>query len=314
MPVIHVAVGVLSDAHGWVLITRRPPGTHQGGLWEFPGGKLEPGEDLPTALARELQEELGVQVRRSEPLIKVAHEYGDRRVLLDVHRVIRWEGEPQGREGQPLRWLAPERLQESAFPAADRPIIAALRLPDRYLITGQDPRDPKAFLRRLSLALESGARLIQLRAKALSEEPYLALARQAAALCREHGAVLLLNAPSEWVSRVECGGVHLSSARLRSLRRRPLPRTKLVGASCHNPEELLQAQRLGADLAVLSPLRPTPSHPGIPGIGWDAFRSLVEGVALPVYALGGLAPADIPQARRCGAQGIAAIRGLWPDL
>lgn len=112
-----------------MLVALRAAHRHQGGRWEFPGGKLDAGESVEEALARELREELGIEVEAAEPLLVVHHDYADRRVLLDVWRVTRWCGEPQGREGQPLRWLAPAALDEADFPAANAPIVAALRYP-----------------------------------------------------------------------------------------------------------------------------------------------------------------------------------------
>jgi 8-oxo-dGTP diphosphatase len=123
---IHVAVGILISPLGKVLITRRPDHVHQGGLWEFPGGKVEDGEPVAAALNRELHEELGIAVQTAEPWLQVGHDYPDKRVWLDVWRVIAWQGEPQGREGQPLIWAWPTELEKFAFPAADEPIIAAL--------------------------------------------------------------------------------------------------------------------------------------------------------------------------------------------
>ncbi|WP_435212056.1 8-oxo-dGTP diphosphatase MutT [Luminiphilus sp. nBUS_16] len=127
MSELHVAVGVLTDAKGRILIARRPAELHQGGLWEFPGGKLEPGETLECALARELKEELGVTVKATEPLLEIRHDYGDREVFLDVHRVIAWQGEAQGMEGQPLAWTLPAALGDFDFPAANVAIVEKLR-------------------------------------------------------------------------------------------------------------------------------------------------------------------------------------------
>ena len=126
MKTIHVAVGVLINPAGAVLIARRPDRVHQGGLWEFPGGKVEEGEPVAMALNRELHEELGVTVQVAEPWLQVGHDYPDQRVWLDVWRVTAWQGEPQGREGQPLVWAWPAELATFAFPAADQPIIAQL--------------------------------------------------------------------------------------------------------------------------------------------------------------------------------------------
>ena len=126
MALVTVAVGILNDDAGRVLVTRRAPGAHQGGLWEFPGGKLEEGETLLEALTRELSEELGVRVETTEPLMVLEHDYGDKQVRLDIHRVTRWSGEPRGLEGQPLAWQRPEQLRDWPFPAANRPILERL--------------------------------------------------------------------------------------------------------------------------------------------------------------------------------------------
>jgi 8-oxo-dGTP diphosphatase len=127
MPEVHVAVGVVLDRMHRVLITRRAEDSHQGGLWEFPGGKVETGESLELALARELREELGIDVGRTSPLLEINHDYGDKRVRLDVHVVWDFTGTPQGLENQPLAWVAFEALSQYRFPAANVPIIEAVR-------------------------------------------------------------------------------------------------------------------------------------------------------------------------------------------
>ncbi|KAA6186614.1 Nudix family hydrolase [Thiohalocapsa marina] len=313
--IIHVAAGALVDPDGRVLIARRPPGVHQGGLWEFPGGKLEPGEAPSQGLARELHEELGIQVRRFRPLIRVHHDYGDRHVRLDVYRVDAFEGDPVGREGQPLAWVRPDDMDAAGFPAADRPIISALRLPSRYLITGDDPRDPAAFAARLDRALAAGIRIVQLRAHALSDRDYGRLAERLYPICRAAGARLLLN--RDWsrdpalAATLPGDGVHLSARMLQRLQTRPVAADRLVGASCHSAAELALAQRLQLDYALLSPVLPTRSHPGAATLGWAGFSALVEPVGLPVYALGGLGPQHLAISHASGAQGIAAISGLW---
>ncbi|MCP5159042.1 MAG: 8-oxo-dGTP diphosphatase MutT [Gammaproteobacteria bacterium] len=136
MKTVHVAVGVLIDASGAILITRRPDHVHQGGLWEFPGGKVEDREPVAAALNRELHEELGITVQAAEPWLQVWHDYPDQRVLLDVWRVMAWQEEPRGQEGQPLAWALPAELETFAFPAADEPIIAALAPNYQFSIPG----------------------------------------------------------------------------------------------------------------------------------------------------------------------------------
>ena len=309
---IHVAAGVLIDAQGRVLLARRHDDAHQGGLWEFPGGKCEPNEPVERALARELHEELGIELLSHRPLIRIAHHYADRSVLLDVHRVDRWQGEPHGREGQPLAWVEPGQLGDYPMPAADKPIVQAIRLPDRYLITPPEVADEAQFLQRLEQALASGIRLLQFRVFDLTRERWSALATQAAALCTQHRAQLMLNADPRSGIDLGAAGLHLSSALLHQIDRRP-PGVGLLAASCHTAKDLAQAQRIGADLAVLSPVLPTRSHPDATPLGWERFSQLVDEAAIPVYALGGMRAELLPQAWQAGAQGVAGIRGLWPD-
>jgi 8-oxo-dGTP diphosphatase len=128
---LHVAVGVIRNAAGQILISRRHRHSHQGGLWEFPGGKVETGESVTAALQRELREELDIEIRHPRALLEIAHDYHDKSVLLDVWLIDEFRGEPRGCEGQPLAWCAPERLSDHAFPAANVPIVeACLTLPD----------------------------------------------------------------------------------------------------------------------------------------------------------------------------------------
>lgn len=307
---IHVAAAVIVNARGEVLISRRHAQAHQGGLWEFPGGKVEAGETALQALRRELHEELGIDLRSARPLIRIPHDYPDKSVLLDVWQVTAFDGEAHGREGQPVQWVPPRRLRDFAFPAANQPIIAAARLPERYLIT---PEPGENFLARVEQACTAGIRLLQLRATSLPESEYLRLAREVCARAHRHGAEVLLNADPAIVAAAGADGVHLPAWRLRALDRRPLPAGLWVAASCHAADELAQAVRIGCDFAVVGPVLPTASHPGAPHLGWEALRALTEASAVPVYALGGLREADLAAAWQAGAQGIAAIRGLWPE-
>jgi len=284
---------------------------HQGGLWEFPGGKLEQGESPGQALERELLEELGIKVGAARQLIQVRHDYPDKSVLLDVWRVEDFAGIPMGREGQPLEWVALNDLGEFAFPAANIPIIQALQLPDRYLITPEPDSDTSGFLEVLECGIERGISLVQLRAKQLAVEDYRQLVLAAAKLCRPANVRLLLNCAPQLVPGLGAQGVHLTGRRLMELKRRPLDYGYLVAASCHNLEEVAHAGRLGLDFIVVSPIRETASHPGTPALGLDGLRLLCDAAAMPAYALGGMQKSDIESVWQCGAQGIAAIRGLW---
>ena len=312
---IHVAAAVLRNAAGEVLLARRPQDAHQGGLWEFPGGKLEPGEGVPEALERELGEELGIVPEDPRPLIRVTHDYPDRRVLLDVWEVERWQGEASGREGQALSWVAPERLPQLALPAADVAIVAAVRLPDLYLVTPEPGGDRQGFLAGLAASIDAGVRLVQLRAKLLDDDALLELGEAAAGIAHARGARLLVNAAPHLATRLaseaRVDGVHLDSRRLMALGERPASEGMWLAASCHDARELAQAERVGVDFVVLGPVAPTPSHADVASLGWRRFETLVAQVNLPVYALGGMRREDVACARRRGGRGIAAIRGLW---
>ena len=307
---LHVAVGVITNPQGKLLIAKRCPHRHQGGLWEFPGGKVEERERVADALRRELQEELGIIVESASPLIKISHSYPDRRVLLDVWHVDRFRGEACGREGQTIAWVFGGRLKKYAFPEANRPIIAAARLPECYAILDFEQGDGAALRQNLHRILAQGIRLIQLRAKCLPAAQYSALAADVCRTAAHHSVTILLNAEPEQIVRAGAAGVHLTGRRLMQMKERPLDENYWVAASCHTLEELKQAERLKLDFVVLSPVLPTATHPEATPLGWNAFEALVAQVNIPVYALGGLALSDVRRAQEAGAQGIASIRAF----
>lgn len=307
---VHVVAAVLRDARGRILLARRTAGRDLAGAWEFPGGKVEPGESALEALDRELHEELGIRVLAAEPLIAVPQAYPAKRIVLDVYTVTAFEGTPRGRERQALAWSPVEKLSSYPMPPADRPVVAALTAPARYLISPDVP-ERAPFLARLDRALAAGVRRVQLRARGLDPAALALLARDAGLRCRVQGAELLVN--GEPALAADLGlGLHLRSSQLMALRQRPLPEGQTVAASCHDAEQLAQAERLGLDFVVLGPVRATESHPEANPLGWGGFSALREGVSLPIYALGGMKPADLAVARRHGAQGVAGIRSLWP--
>jgi len=309
---LHVAVAAIVDKQHRVLLSLRPDHVHQGGLWEFPGGKLEPGESVEQALVREIHEELGIRIGASHPLIRIHHRYPDCAVLLDVWRVTDFTGEARGCEGQTVEWIPVSQLGTRAFPAANRPIIQALQLPTACLITPAPGPRQVVFLQQLESALRAGLTLVQLRAPALSPEAYAQLAQQVILLCHRHRARVLLNADAEQVEQTGADGLHLNSHRLAGYRARPLPERFILTASCHDRDQLRQARDLGVDAALLSPVQATASHPDARPLGWTRFADLVEHCPFPVYALGGMQLDDIATAQAHGGQGIAAIRALWP--
>lgn len=307
---LQVAAGVIRDTDGRILIAKRPAHVHQGDLWEFPGGKLEPDETIFAALQRELREELDIDTLAAEPLLRIHHSYPDRDVVLHVWEVQRFAGTASGMQGQPIRWVHQDQLPNFPFPAANQPIITAARLPSCYAIVDDEAGDSAGLRAHLEHLVERGIRMVQLRARRLSPSHYGALAEHAADFCRARGVLLLLNAGPDLVLRTGAAGVHLRSERLLALKQRPLEASFWVGASCHSPEELHHAERIGVDFAVLGPVCPTATHPDAPPLGWERFSAWVDTLSIPVYALGGLLPNDVTSARRHGAQGIAGIRGF----
>ena len=308
---IHVVAAALVDAEGRVLLAQRPPGKHLAGYWEFPGGKVEPGEDPIDALRREIREEIGVDIGEATRLIAVPWRYTGKTILLDVYRVDEFHGVPHSCEGQPLKWMPLLSLDPDEMPAADHPVIHALHLPPTYLVTPEPGDDAAAFLDRLDAALDRGVRLVQLRAKALDDAHLLPLAREALRRVRAAGGQLLINGRFDLVEELGLDGVHLTAAQLRQLDERPLSRTRWVAASCHNLEELALAQKIDVDFIAFAPVAATASHPGAMPVGWDAFARFCAASTAPVYALGGMRQDDVERARALGGQGIAAISALW---
>jgi len=309
---LHVVAAVIRRDDGRLLLGRRPAHVEQGDLWEFPGGKRQPGESRLQALARELHEELGIEIERAVPLLRIPHDYPARRVLLDVFVVDRWRGEAHGREGQDVRWVAPMALDAHAFPAANRPIVTAARLPRLCVVTPEPASsETESFIAALDACLGRGASLIQLRAPALSSTAYRSLAVAALARCRAHRARLLLNAEPALAVELEADGAHLNARRLAATATRPVPRSMLLSASCHDADELAHARRIGVDFAFVSPVLATASHPQALPLRWPAVEALVAPSAMPVYALGGLGPAQLAAALDAGCMGIAGIGAFW---
>lgn len=312
---LQVMAGVLRDAQGRVLLAQRPAGKPLAGCWEFPGGKLKTGESQQSALARELREELGVGIEPEDgvPLIGVPWDDGACHMRLEAWQFTRWRGTPAPMEGQALQWQLPCQVDLATLAPADRPILQALRLPAIYAITPADvpPDHAPAWQVRIAGAIERGARLIQLRFPLWTAEEVRELAQRLQPLVLDHAACLLLNGDIEGALRLGPGvGVHLRAEQLDAQNRRPLPWSQLIGASCHNMAQLASSVPL-ADFATLSPVAPTASHPHAPVLGWLRFRGLAQAAALPVYALGGMAPSLAEQARRRGAQGVAGIGAFW---
>jgi 8-oxo-dGTP diphosphatase len=308
---VDVAVGILIRTDGRLLLASRPAGKPYAGYWEFPGGKLEPGETVAHALARELHEELGVDIGPVFPWLVREFDYPHALVRLHFCRVFEWRGELHARERQRFGFFQLDALPTPLLPATI-PVLRGLELPAVYAISAAEALGAGEFLRRLEVALTRGLRLVQLREPELGEGDVERLFVEMRAMTHVAGARLLVNgrhSPALW-GRAD--GVHLTSSHLREALERPaLP---WVGASVHDAAELRRAGDLALDYALLGPVQATASHPGRPALGWTEFERLVAVTRVPVYALGGLEAESLPLSMACGAHGIAFLSAAWrPD-
>ncbi|HYG43984.1 MAG TPA: Nudix family hydrolase, partial [Bordetella sp.] len=292
--IIDVAAGLILRADGQLLLGQRPEGKPWAGWWELPGGKLEPGETVLQALARELREEIGIEVTQAVPWVTYVHAYPHTTVRLAFCRVTGWQGEPRGLENQRLQWVDPAHAsQVGDLLPATLPPLRWLQLPDTYGISAIGGRAGlPAFQERLDRALARGLKLVQLREPDWPDGPGAVSLRDAmqAVLkqCHAAGARLLINSvhPAAWWRQAD--GVHLRWADAALVHARPeLPAGALVGVSAHDNAQIVHARDLGADFAVLGPVLATPSHPGQPAMGWPGFVAGNRDAGLPVYALGG---------------------------
>jgi 8-oxo-dGTP diphosphatase len=299
---VEVAAAVIQRADGAFLLARRPTGKVYAGYWEFPGGKIEPGEPPERALARELREELGIETCTAFPWLTREYTYPHAAVRLNFFRVTAWKGDPHPREDQAIAWQrfgAP--LAEPMLPA-NAPVLAALALPHEYAITDVERYGAADILRRMRGRLAQGLQLIQVRDRGLAGRE--AFVRDAVRLAHRHGArVLVSGGPALG------DGVHFTAAQLMALTGRPA--RGLAAASCHDQAELARAMALQLDFAVLGPVKATASHPAARPLGWEEFARIARGASIPVYAIGGLRRRDLEAAWCAGAHGVAMISGAW---
>ena len=299
---LEVAAAVIQRADGAFLLAQRPPGKVYAGYWEFPGGKIEPGEAAERALARELREELGIEACTSFPWLTREYTYPHASVRLNFFRVTAWKGDPQPKEQQAIAWQRFGAPLAAPMLPANAPVLAALALPHEYAITDAESRGTREMLTRIRARLAQGLKLMQVRDRGLAGRE--AFVRDAVRLAHRHGArVLVSGGPALG------DGVHFTAAQLMALKSRP--RSGLAAASCHTQAELARAQALELDFAVLGPVKPTPSHPDARPLGWDGFARIARGASIPVYAIGGVKRGELEAAWRAGAHGVAMISGAW---
>jgi 8-oxo-dGTP diphosphatase len=307
---VKVAAAVILHRDGRVLLAQRPAGKVYAGYWEFPGGKLEPGETPRQALDRELHEELGLHVRRAAPWLVRRYVYPHAHVELHFFRVLAFDGEPVGHDGQAFAWQQPGAFTVTPLLPANAPVLEALTLPTIYGITMATDIGETAFLERARRALDGGLRLLQVREKDWPLARQRTFAETLLRLAAPYHARVLLNGTVDDARAWGCHGVHWSAAALADASGRP--KDLLCAASCHDAQELARAGVLGVDLAVLGPVQRTPSHPRAAPLGWTAFAAIAQDTTVPVFALGGLRADDLDTALDCGAHGIALRTAAWP--
>jgi 8-oxo-dGTP diphosphatase len=329
---VHVAVGVIFDCDinsnidcdtdydldsAKILIAKRADHQHQGGLWEFPGGKVEAGESAQLALQRELEEELGLQssIADMRPLITIPFHYPDKSVLLDVWAVYNASAfkESIGKEGQPLVWVEQTELADYEFPAANKAIIDALLLPKQIAIS-QDNTCPDIILTQVANTLKNHTNIwIQLRAPSLDQLQYIQLAMKLYGICHEADSKLIWNCPLDWYQVAFADGLHLSNrnfnAVIVNVHERLIPANQWLSTACHNLSELEAAQGL-VDYVLVSPVHETKTHLRANALTWSGFKAIADQARIPCYALGGMDISEFEHCIQSGGQGIAGISGF----
>lgn len=336
---MRVVVAVCVNASGEVLLAQRAATAHLGGTWEFPGGKADDEETDAQALARELAEELGLNLcaqtlsARVIKLLQRQFDYPDRQVSIGAYVLSLTANEVaavHGREGQVVRWVHPDAIDALVTPAANAPLIAALRWPAAWHICPDltdSATDQQALLRWLALRCAGAAehladqsmstsRGVVLRLPRWPVAPYITLARQVLTICQAADVPLLLHGHVEACQAMAAFGFHARQSQAAQWQQQGLRKAEILptdyrlAVACHSADELGVAEAVAADWAWLSPVLATPSHPEQIGLGWPAWAALVQHVKLPVYALGGLQPDMAAMARAYGGVGVAGISGF----
>lgn len=302
-----VVIGIIQNKAGQYLIAKRAKGVHLENYWEFPGGKAKPHESFKTALRRELQEEIGIQVSKVRKLIEYDYEYEDRCIHFQVFKVFDFMSTISSREQQPLDWVDIRQLEVHDMPPANKAIIDALKLPALYMIADYAGTTADSFLNIIEKNLAAGIRLMQFRAHDLGEAEYVALAKKVYVLCEKYAASMICNCEQAWVNNFHTHGIHLSSPRLVEASKCATPKI-YFSASCHTAAEVALANRLNIKCILIGPVHATQSHPNAVNIEWAGFSRLCRSANMPVYALGGVESSDHLSASAYGAQGIAGIR------
>ncbi|RYY78579.1 MAG: Nudix family hydrolase [Moraxellaceae bacterium] len=321
--IVHVAVGVIMQSDQ-VLICWRDAKLHQGNRYEFPGGKVEAGETPRQALARELLEELNIQVKTVVRAQQLYFNYPEKTVCLHIFKVTAFSGAPCGQQNQAIRWVNKYELGQYQFPDANAPILRMVLLPDEYVITKpqSNTQDLDKWL-NWHIHHTPQQAWLYVRHKQLDTSQYqqvittLARQRPDLQLFAMYSHIKALK--SCWPEcKIFLAGVHFSQAELMqlSVHTEPteLPSSWYRVAACHDQASITQANALGLDAVLLSPLHTTSTHAGQAGLGWKEWQQLCKNSMLPVYALGGVAPNDLAQVQQADGFGVAGIRAFYSSV
>ncbi|CAC9463247.1 Mutator mutT protein (7,8-dihydro-8-oxoguanine-triphosphatase) (EC / Thiazole tautomerase TenI-like domain [uncultured Gammaproteobacteria bacterium] len=304
MQTIKAVAGVLRNKHQEILIAQRRKSQFMGGFWELPGGKIEHKESPEQAITRELNEELGIQVKHSSLHQTMVHHYEDRIVELSIYNINQYQHTPIGLEGQTIAWARITDLNNYQLLPTMRAFIHSITLPDKYWITPSNNHQSKEWMDKFDQKLTSGISLIQLRSKTILNTTFIA---ELYNKCKHNSVKLLLNTANKTFNEPSGDGWHLTTNEMLQLNKRPCAEDKLLGVSTHNLTEALKAQSIGADFVVISPVQATQTHPDTLPIGWDSAVNVVDKLNIPVYFLGGMRIKDLEKTRKLGAQGIAGV-------
>ncbi len=308
---VDVAAGVLIRPDGRFLLASRPVGKPYASYWEFPGGKVEPGEAIAAALARELHEELGIDIGMAYPWVVRVFDYPHALVRLHFFRVFDWRGELHAREHQDFGFFSTSNLPEGPLLPATIPVLRWLALAPIYAISAAAQLGRELFLRRLESALARGLTLLQFREPALDDADAAVLFTEVRDRVRAAGAMLLVNSRHQRALWESADGVHLTAADLATLKQRP--ELEWVAASVHSSPEIEHAAQLQLDFVTLGAIRITATHPSRPPLGWKAAARMIADSSVPVYALGGMQLSDLATAMSYGAHGIASLSAVWSN-
>lgn len=304
---------VLSRDRQRVLIARRPDDVHQGGRWEFPGGKQREGESAENALARELKEEMNIDVLTSRRIRRFNYDYPDCNLTIDARVIEEWSGNIKSGENREMEWIEVAELGNVDFPSANPEIIRAFQLPEIYFITPDLDHYDHTFIDRIENLVKKGVQLLRFRSTNLGGEKRFDYAKKVLKLCKKHGCRFIYDGSPEEVEGLGADGLHMNSRWLLKTGERPLCRDLYVAASCHNDVDIRRASAIDADFCVLAPVKYTTSHNDSRPLGWKEFSRLAKLSDIPVYALGGMRTEDLPEARLHQAHGLAMISGLWKN-